>query len=207
MIFSNNSIEQNESKRRQALQKHDETVLLETEKYYHLYNLSADEKIIFKEDKNYLYFLERYQLYLGELVSTLAYCLLPADFHFVIKVVTADRDLLEKNLDAFLNGYTKAINNGFAQNGNSLRLKVKAREIGDESHLLPLITNVHQLPVVTKQAERREDWEYSSYPGLAGMRNETLVDKDFIRQYFHSAEAFRKYSEGLIPEIKKKYWV
>ena len=180
-------------------------MLLETGKYYHLCNLSVSEKIIFKEDKNYLFFLERYQLYLGELVSTLAYCLMPTDFHFVIKVITPDCDLLEKNLTAFLNGYAKAINNGSVQNEHSLHLEVKAGEISDESQLLPLITHVHQQPVIGKLVDVMEEWKYSSYPDLIGRRNGAIVSDNFIRQHFFTAEEFQKYSEGMIDAVQRKH--
>ena len=182
-------------------------MLLGAGKYYHLYNLSSEEKIIFKEEKNYLFFLERYQLYLGEFVSTLAYCLLPADFHFIIKVHTADSDMLEKNLAAFLNGYAKAINNGFAQNGNALQLRIKAKEIGGEDEVLPFITYVHQLPLTANLANRMEEWPYSSYPDLIGMRNGAIASNKFIRQNFFTAEEFQKYSEGMINDLQRREWM
>ena len=184
-----------------------EKMLLVAGKYYHLYNLSNEEKIIFKEEKNYLFFLERYQLYLGELVSTLAYCLLPADFHFIIKVLTVDNDVLEKNLTTFLNGYAKAMNNGFAQNGNSLQVRIKAKEIGDEDQVLPLVTYVHQLPVTAQLATRMEEWHYSSYADLIGMRNGTIASSKFIRQNFFSVEDFQKYSEGMLDNLQRKEWM
>ncbi len=171
-------------------------MLFETGKYYHLHRPSDEGKIIFKEEINYLFFLERYQLYLGELVSTLAYCLLPSEFHFIIKVNTADCDLLEKNLAEFLNGYAKAINNGFARNGDALQLQVKAHEIDGEHQLLPAISRVHQRPVEAKVAAQMEKWKYSSYPYLTGLRNGVITSGNFILQQYFPAETIQKSSEG-----------
>lgn len=58
----------------------------ETGKYYHFYNRSNNEELLFKSEENYVYFLEKYRYYLGPLFSTLAYCLMPTHFHFLVKI-------------------------------------------------------------------------------------------------------------------------
>ncbi len=182
-------------------------MVLETDKYYHLYNRSNNEETIFKEEQNYIFFLERYRYYMDESVSTLAYCLMPTHFHFVIKIITDDCVSLKKNIAALLGGYTKAINTTYERHGSLFQPRSKAKEIDDEEYLLTLMTYVHQNPVRAKLVGRMDDWKFSSYSDLTGTRNGTLPDRDFIRSYFSFSKDFQKYSEEIVPEIKKRYWV
>ena len=57
----------------------------ETGKYYHLYNRSNNEELIFRTDENYLYFLQRYREYFENDFSTVAYCLMPTHFHLLLR--------------------------------------------------------------------------------------------------------------------------
>jgi hypothetical protein len=180
---------------------------LQTGKYYHLYNAVENREIIFKEEQEYLFFLERYRIFIGEFVTTLAYCLTPSEFHFVIKVIAADCDALKKNIDAFFSSYEKAINNGYTKQEGAVFLQPELKEINPESYLLPLVTYVHQNPVRLKLVERIEDWKYSSYQHFAEMRNDAIANKEFIRLFFSSPEAFRRYSEGMIYEVRRKMWM
>ena len=54
--------------------------------FYHVYNHAAGDKNIFNSDKDYLDFLEKYFKYLSGVFDTLAYCLMPNHFHFIVKV-------------------------------------------------------------------------------------------------------------------------
>ena len=49
-----------------------------------------------------------------------------------------------------------------------------------------------------------EEWNYSSYPDLIGMRNGTIASSKFIRQNFFTAEDFQKYSEGMVYDLQRK---
>ena len=72
-------------------------VNLELGKYYHLYNRSNNEEIVFRADENYVYFLKKYRSYLQHFVNTIAYCLMPTHFHFVVRVTTTDESLPDKD--------------------------------------------------------------------------------------------------------------
>jgi putative transposase len=182
-------------------------VVLETGKYYHFYNRSNNEETLFKNEENYIFFLERYRYYMEGFVSTLAYCLMPTHFHFLIKIVTSDYILLKKNIAALLGGYTKAINEAYSRHGSLFQPRSKARRIDDEFYLLTLISCIHQNPVRAKLVNRMAEWQYSSYRDLAGLRNGSLPDRELIRQHFRHLSDFQKYSEEMIATVKNEYWV
>jgi len=54
--------------------------------YYHIYNHANGFENIFNEERNYHFFLEKYQFYISPIADTLAYCLMPNHFHFLIKI-------------------------------------------------------------------------------------------------------------------------
>ena len=172
---------------------------LETGKFYHLYTRSNNEERVFKEKSNYVYFLNRYRHYLAPHVSTIAYCLRPTHFHFVIRIVTNDCASLKKNYAALLCGYTRMINRRYERHGSLFQPRSKAKAIRDERHLLTVISYVHQNPV-PGLVKKMDDWEYSSYPDLAGFRKGVLPDRELIKRYFPTAAEFREYSELALQE-------
>ena len=53
---------------------------------YHIFHRAVGSEQLFIETDNYHYFLKRYTYYIVPFVDTLAYCLLPNHFHFVVRI-------------------------------------------------------------------------------------------------------------------------
>ena len=51
--------------------------------YYHIYNRGNNRENIFKETRNYRYFLTLYAKHIEPVADTFAYCLLPNHFHWL----------------------------------------------------------------------------------------------------------------------------
>ena len=60
--------------------------LPESSKYYHIHHHANGFENIFKSEENYRFFLEKYKFYISPVANTLAYCLMPNHFHFLIKI-------------------------------------------------------------------------------------------------------------------------
>lgn len=182
-------------------------MILEDGKYYHFYNRSNNEEKVFKEDKNYRYFLEQYKEYTEQYLETIAYCLMPTHFHFLVKVINPDIPMLKRNIAALLGGYTKGLNRSSERHGSLFQPHSKAKEIDDEQYLHTLMSYIHQNPLRAKLVDHLEDWKYSSYPELIGTTQGTFIDQSFIRQYFTTSGEFKKYSEEIVSIVKYKYWI
>ena len=65
--------------------------------YYHIYNRANGSENLFREPENYRYFLQQWNKYITPVASTIAYCLMPNHFHFLIIIKE------EKELEDFFN--------------------------------------------------------------------------------------------------------
>jgi putative transposase len=54
--------------------------------HYHVYNHGNGDDDIFKNDGNYLYFLQKFAEYISPTAHTFAYCLMPNHFHFLLQI-------------------------------------------------------------------------------------------------------------------------
>ncbi len=180
---------------------------IETGKYYHIYNRSNNREIVYRSSENNNYFLGKYKKFVSPYVDTIAYCLMPTHFHFLVQVVTEEINVLRDNGGVLLSSYTKAINKQYGRNGSLFQRHTKAIEVDDESYLLTLVMYIHQNPVRANLTSHQEDWEYSSYQEYAGMRQDGLVEKELLMSYFNSIQKFKQYSAEILRSVKEQYWV
>jgi putative transposase len=180
--------------------------------YYHTFNRSNNNEIVFKSPENYPYFLDKYIAYCSHDLDTVAYCLMPTHFHFLTYVKTSDTDRLRKNLGLLLSSYTKAINRRFGRHGSLFQEHTKSKCIDTDAYLLSLLTYIHQNPVRARLAKRLEDWKYSSYRDYLGLldgvhsKNEhpLQVKKDIVFSYFSGVAEFERHSSEIIETIEKQ---
>ncbi|MEW5797904.1 MAG: hypothetical protein AB1728_02750 [Bacteroidota bacterium] len=180
---------------------------IETDKYYHIYNRSNNREIAYRSSENYNYFLGKYKKYVSPYVDTIAYCLMPTHFHFLVRVVTEEIDVLRNNIGVLLSSYTKAINKQYNRNGSLFQRHTKAVVVDDESYLLTLIMYIHQNPIRAGLIDYQEDWKFSSYQDYSGLHQAGIVKKGLMMRYFNTSQVFNKFSEELLNEVKKQYWV
>ena len=170
-------------------------------KYYHFYNRSNNKEVVFKENRNYLYFLIKYRKYLSNFVNTICYCLMPDHFHFLIKIVSEETDQIKTNIGILLSSYTKAINKSFNWTGSLFQEHTKAKLVEDEEYMWKLINYIHQNPLRKGLVDKINEWEFSSYKDLAGLRNGSLVDRSLYKTKFNSENEFRFFSSSKIEKF------
>ena len=175
--------------------------------YYHIYNRSNNAEIVFKTPENYNFFLSKYRNYLEKLLDTIAYCLMPTHFHFLV-FIRSDETIGIKNAFGLLqSSFTKAINKRYQRNGSLFQLHTKAKLIDRDEYLLTLATYIHQNPIRSGLVKKLEEWEYSSYREYIELSNSEFIDKTILKNYFSSVEDFKRYSEEMLLSVEKKYWI
>lgn len=182
-------------------------MLFEKEKYYHLYNRTNNNELLFRDDDNYTFFLQKYHTHLSPFVATIAYCLMPTHFHFLIRCETDGPYVLSKNIAILLRSYTRAINKRYNRHGNLFQQNTKCKEITDESYLLTLVHYIHQNPIRARISMKLDDWRFSSYKDIVETSREWYGGKDFVLQYFQSVDDFVFSSKNIIDTVKREFWV
>lgn len=175
--------------------------------YYHIYNRTNNHEILFRNSSDYTKFLINYKKHIAPFVDTLGYCLMPTHFHFLFQVKTEDIFQFKRDFGRCLSFYTKSINYKYNRHGSLFQQHSKAILVSDDTYLYALLTYIHQNPVRTGLVKKCEDWEFSSYRDLAGLRNGSIPNCDHVYQWFDSVEAFRRFSDNMLEKVKQEFWI
>lgn len=160
--------------------------------YYHIFNRGARRLTIFREPDNYHFVLYRVKEYSREFnLTIIAYCLMPNHYHFLVRQNGEDSaGLLPQRV---FNSYTKAYNKRYSHSGTIFERRYQAMPVEQDRYLKHLCRYIHLNPVKDGIANHVEDWPYSNYPEWIGTRRGTLVDRDFIKNYFGRREEYKKF--------------
>jgi putative transposase len=86
--------------------------------FYHIYNRGNNRENIFREERNYTYFLHLYHRHITPIAETYAYCLLKNHFHLLIRVKDSTiGETASQKFSNFFNAYSKAINLAYQRSG------------------------------------------------------------------------------------------
>jgi putative transposase len=159
---------------------------------YHIYNRGHSRLSIFREPTNYLFVLRNIKKYLGELNLTLpAYCLMPNHYHFLVRQ-NGDQPAGRLSQRVF-NGYSKAHNKRYQHSGTIFEGPYRVKPVFEENFILHLCRYMHANPVKDGLVAHPADWPYSNYLEWVGLREGTLVDREFVNQHFKSAAEYAEY--------------
>lgn len=168
------------------------TELFEGE-FYHVYNRGANRGEIFFTRENYIFFLRRFREKVSaEHVSTLAYCLMPNHYHFLVRLESGH---FSERMQAFTTSYTKSVNKQTGRSGTLFQGRFQAKHVDNEDHLTHLSRYIHLNPVKARLVDRPNNWEFSSYREYCGSRSGTLPATEIILRDFQSPEHYCRFVE------------
>ena len=169
--------------------------------YYHVYNRGANRELIFRNDANYRFLLQRMKENLREWqASVIAYCLMPNHYHFVLR---QDGDCaLSGFVQAVFNSYTKAFNKMWQRSGTLFEGPFEAIQVDKERYLLQLCRYVHRNPLDAGLVTDIPEWQYSNYLEWIGQRSGTLVDSTLVHGFFADPKAYVDFVETYVPPEK-----
>jgi REP element-mobilizing transposase RayT len=148
--------------------------------YYHIYNRGNNRENLFREVRNYRYFLELYAHHVYPVADTFAYCLMSNHFHFLVKIKTEDETVktsqVSENCEVsfkpsqhfsnLFNAYTKAINKAYGRTGSLFQERFGRIEVTSERYYTSLIFYIHANPQKHGFADDFRTWPWSSYNAL-----------------------------------------
>ncbi|WP_243431549.1 transposase [Algoriphagus lutimaris] len=155
---------------------------------------------MFLSDENYIYFLEKFGLYCSDCFETIAYCLLPNHFHFLVRVKPNQEDKeIVQSFSNFLNSYAKAFNKAMDRNGSLFQRKFKRKLIENDSYLSRIILYIHLNPIKHGLVKKTNDWKYSSF-GAYYSDNHSKISKELGLGWFEGLSEFLKIHENSVEE-------
>lgn len=155
------------------------------DKIYHISNIGNTGEDIFISEENYIYFLRKFASYTRGIFEVIAYCLLPNQYHILLKVkkfhslnlaysrrkripahkVELDMEemsrFLSQEIGNFLNAYAKAFNKRHGRKGSLFRENFKKRPV-DEMDVKSLIVKLQYIPVNQGFVDFWQEWKFSS---------------------------------------------
>ncbi len=182
---------------------------LETGNIYHIFNRGNNGENIFKEKKNYYYFLLKYEEYCSNVFETYAYNLLKNHFHLMVKVkekcmVPRKDGKGEIELDAskqlshFFNCYAQSINKAYHRHGKLLEEPFKRIEVDTDEYFTTLIYYIHFNAQHHGMINDFRDWEFSSWHGHLS-NDASFLEKQGVIEWFGNREQFIKAHVGNAP--------
>ncbi|MEO9870741.1 transposase [Ekhidna sp.] len=177
---------------------------MEAGKYYHIYNRGNNKENIFKENKNYEFFLNQYDKYLTSNVNTYCYCLMSNHFHMFIQIKDeAESEEVIKAFKNFFISYAKAINKSYNRTGSLFQSKFKKKQIDNDYYFSMIVAYIHLNPVRAQIVKYPQDWNHSSYTSLLSEKPTKLSRKEVI-DWFGNQEAFIQFHQSFLEESKAR---
>lgn len=163
---------------------------LEPDNYYHIYNRGNNREDLFKEEKNYAYFLKLVVKHILPVAHLLSYCLLKNHFHLLVQT---KEDITSKQLTQgfsnLFNAYAKAINKSYNRTGSLFSNRFKRIKIRDENYLKSLIIYINNNAVHHGFTKTVGAYKHSSYPILIS-EDETYINRNEVINLFDNRNNF-----------------
>ncbi len=181
--------------------------------FYHIYNHAVSDQNIFNHEFDYSDFLSKHYKYLSCAFDTIAYCLMPNHFHFVVKVKpfnwvldkakiensntsrrfqNGDVDVNKFILDQyrrFFSSYSLSYNFRNKRRGQLFLKRFKRVSLNSDRRLRYMICYLHHNPVHHGFTTDFSSWKHSSYKRyICDPTNDMYLDH--MMNLFGSVETF-----------------
>jgi hypothetical protein len=189
-------------------------VPLEYGEFYHIYNRGNNREPIFREERNYRYFLQLYAKHTCPIAFTYAYGLLGNHFHLALRIKPLEDPADPEDLTGFkakpvrsqdgkpvrspsqafsnlFNAYTKAFNKAYDRTGALFQRPFGRVRVTTHGQLCRLIAYIHRNPQKHGFVDDYRDWPHTSYHTLL-LSGETRLERDEVLAWFEGADGFRE---------------
>lgn len=183
--------------------------------FYHIFNRANGFENLFREEKNYSFFLKKMQEHILPVAETFAWCLLANHFHLLVRFRTEEEIgirlgktalsrygspemLLSKRFSNFFSCYTQSYNKVYKRKGSLFRPTMKKKCADEADYLIRLIVYIHNNAVKHGFVNNINAWPHSSWHQYirqsAGIGNTpsiiTAETKAEVFSWFGGREAF-----------------
>lgn len=181
------------------------------ESYYHIYNRSVGNEVMFKTDEDYKVFLSYLKIYLSKDVDNttrlsrklnnycddlylLSYCLMPNHFHLF--VYQKEGEAITNFMRSLGTKFSMYFNKNNKRRGPVFESRYKAVRVIDEVQFLYLSKYIHRNPYPSRtDLDGLKRYKYSSYPNYLGLFNQVWVKTDEVLSYFSKGRFSDSYQQ------------
>lgn len=163
--------------------------ILEPDRFYHIYNRGNNKENLFKEERNYTYFLNLLKKYIISVAEVYSYCLLKNHFHILIRPKEVESKLISRAFSNMFNTYTKSINKAYDREGSLFRDRFSRIHVDSEEYLKSLILYIHLNPSYHQFTNNFKLYPHSSYHSIISEKN-TLLQRDEVISLFGDRDNF-----------------
>jgi len=168
---------------------------LKTNTFYHIYNRGINGETLFKQERNFEYFLKKYDDYLSGVVDTYAYCLLDNHFHLLVRTkpesaimeVYSQRKanngntsktssqpdpsaILSQSFASVFKSYAQAVNKAFGRTGALFEEPFRRIEITSSDYFIHLVHYIHFNPQKHGFVNDFRDNPHSAYTAYLSLK-------------------------------------
>jgi len=160
---------------------------------YHVYNRANGNDDIFREPRNYNYFLTLCAKYVIPVANIYAYCLLKNHFHFLVRIKNLNNVALDptQQFSNWFNAYAKAYNKLYQRTGSLFQRPFERIPVSSETYLINVIHYIHHNPVKHGFVSDFREWEYSSYHALRSSKA-THLSRVEVLDWFGGSNQFEE---------------
>jgi len=154
--------------------------------YYHVFNRGFDRKNIFKQEADYLRFLNKLSsLTINNDWIIYSYCLLPNHYHLHVQI---RKSPLHKIIHSLQTSHSVYFNRKYKHFGPVFTGRFKSILIQKETYHLGLSKYIHLNPVMAKLAKSPQDYPYSSYSEIINKAKHPykIIDKRAVKSLTES---------------------
>jgi len=170
-------------------------------KVYHLFNHAVGTENLFREDRNYVFFLGKYQKYATPVCRTFSYALLPNHFHFLVQIrsqteiaslmpssegITSDEACAAFVMQQFsnlFNAYAKAYNKIYCRKGALFIDYLQRKPVENTTYFQDAVLYHHFNAVKHGFCHTPLDYRFSSYPSFLSNLPSLLERETVVRQF------------------------
>ncbi|MBC7391366.1 MAG: hypothetical protein H7329_19355 [Opitutaceae bacterium] len=186
------------------------TELLLPDTYYHIYNRGINGEDIFKLEKHYFLFLQKYIFHIDPIADTFAYCLLKNHFHILIRTKSEEEILeyvekqfpgkliesvphfISKQFAHLFNGYTQKINLETKRTGGLFENPFRRIEVKNDKYLSQLIWYIHFNPQKHEFVKDFKEYPHSSYHSHL-LQKQTRLKREEVIEWFGSLDDYQRF--------------
>ena len=186
---------------------------LQPETWYHIFNRGINGENLFKEIRNYAYFLNKYDQYVSPIADTYAYCLLKNHFHILVRTksekeiadfkkkaspeakssLESDSPKIISNAFASLfKSYAQAINKAHNRTGALFEEPFRRKEVSSDGYVSQLIHYIHFNPQNHGFVSDFREYPYSSYSAFISDKP-TFLQREEVLKWFGNEKKFTEF--------------